>query len=79
MLTAPKGSQLYFTAFSITINHSCIDIYAHSCLKPFSIGLKAMCKQQNQCSNHEIQVLFEHGFGLKSADVIGQCDMKQNG
>ena len=41
---------------------ACIDIYTHICLKPFSIGLKAMFKQQNPCSNHEIHVLFEHGF-----------------
>ena len=58
-----------------TRSYSCIDIYAHSCLKPFSIGPKAVLKQQNPCLNHEIHVRFEHGFRLKSVDVIGQCDM----
>ena len=30
--------------------------------------LKALFKQRNPCSNHEIHVPFEHGF-----DIIGQC------
>ena len=47
--------------------------YMHSCLKTFSIWQKAMFKQQNRCTNHEIHVLFEHDFCLKSVDVIGQC------
>ena len=50
-------------------------VYARSCLKPFSIGPKAVFKQQNPCSNHEIHVPFEHGFRLKSVDVIGQYDV----
>ena len=33
---------------------------------------KAVFKQQNSCSNHEIHVPFEHGF---LADVIRQCDV----
>ena len=39
------------------------------------MGPKALFKQQNLCSNHEIHVPFEHEFGLKSVDVIGQCDV----
>ena len=35
--------------------HSCINIYAHSWLKPVS-------KNQNLCSNQEVFVRFEHGF-----------------
>ena len=34
-----------------------------------------MFKQQNPCSKHEIPVMFEHGFWLKSVDIIGQCDV----
>ena len=36
---------------------------------------KAVFKQHNPCSNHEIHVLFEHGFWLKSIEVVGQCDV----
>ena len=50
-----------------------IFIYVHSRLKPFSIRPKAVFKQHNPYSNHEIHVPFEHGFWLKSVDVIGQC------
>ena len=45
----------------------------HSCLKPFSIGPKAVFKQHNTCSNHKIHMPFEHGFRLKSVNFIGQC------
>ena len=41
--------------------------------KPFSVRSVAVIKQQNPCSNQEIIVPFEHGFWLKSVDVIGQC------
>ena len=44
---------------------SCINIYAHSCLKPLSNSLKAVFKQLEPCSNHGIHVLFELGFYLK--------------
>ena len=54
---------------------SCIDFYAHSCLKPFSTGPNAVFKQHNPFSNHEIHVAFEHGFWLKSFDVPGQWDV----
>ena len=44
--------------------YSCIDIYANSCLKPFSLRLKAVFKQQNPCSNYGIDMPFEHvAFG----------------
>ena len=46
-------------------HHSCINIYAHSCLKPLSNPLKAVFKQLKPCLNHGIHVLFEHGFYLK--------------
>ena len=45
--------------------YSCIAIYAHRCLKPFSIGPKTVFKQQNPCSNHEIHVLLNLGFGRR--------------
>ena len=56
----------------LNINHSsCLDIHAHSCLKPFSITRrKTIFKQQIPCSNHEIHVPFEHGFGLKSVVIM---------
>ena len=56
-------------------NYSCIDIYAYGRLKPFSVGQKAVFKQQNPCSNHEVHMLFEHGFCPKSIEVIGQYDV----
>ena len=46
-------------------HHSCINIYAYSCLKPLSNPLKAVFKQLKPCLNHGIHVLFEHGFYLK--------------
>ena len=55
------------------MHFSCIDIYAHSCLKPFSIQLEAVLKQQNPCTKHEIHTRFGHGFWLKFVDIIGQC------
>ena len=46
-----------------TLNQrSCIISYGHSSLKLFLNGPEAVFKQQNPCSNHEIHVLFEHGF-----------------
>ena len=45
----------WYVHFLYIKKNSCIDIYAHSCLKPFLIGRKP-------CSNHEIHVPFEHGF-----------------
>ena len=41
---------------------SCIKFYENSCLKLFLNGPEAVLKEQNPCSNHEIHVLFEHGF-----------------
>ena len=48
----------------------------YRCLKPFSIRLEAMFKQQNPCSNHEIHVPFEHGFWLKSVYVSSLVNAK---
>ena len=44
---------------------SCINIYAHSCLKPLSNALKAVFKRLKPCLNHGIYVLFEYGFYTK--------------
>ena len=41
---------------------SCIKSCEHSFLKLFLNGLEAVFKQQKPCSNHDIRVLFEHGF-----------------
>ena len=35
--------------------NSCLNTYVHSCSNPCS-------NEPNPCSNHEIYVLFEHGF-----------------
>ena len=54
----------------------CIDIYVHSsCFKLFLTGPKAVFKQQNPCSNNEINVTFEPGFWLKSVHIICQCEV----
>ena len=58
-----KSVQTPHTGLSNT--HSCINIYAHSCLKPLSNPLKAVFKQLKPCLNHGIHMLFEHGFYLK--------------
>ena len=34
-----------------------------------------MVKQQYPCSNNEIHMQFEHGFWLKSVNIIGHCHM----
>ena len=47
-------------------------VYAHSCLKPFSVRRKSVFKQQYPYLNHEI----EHSLiWLKSVDVIGHCEI----
>ena len=47
-------------------------VYAHSCLKPFSVRRKSVCKQQYPYLNLEI----EHSLiWLKSVDVIGHCEI----
>ena len=47
-------------------SYSCIDTYAHSCLKPLSNEQKSCSNNQNSCSKHEIRMLFEHGLYLKN-------------
>ena len=47
---------------STSNRRSCIKSYEHSCLKLFLNGPEVVFKQQNPCSNHEMNVLFEHGF-----------------
>ena len=70
-----EDNERILTLVTAMKDYSYIDINAHSCMKPFSIGPKAMFKQQNPCSNHQIHVPFEHGFWTRSVDVIVQCDM----
>ena len=60
----PNSSSQLRNFWSAPNIHSCIDTYAHSCLKPLS-NEQPVFKQPNPCSNHEIRVLFEHGFYLK--------------
>ena len=45
--------------------HSCIDIYALSCLKLLLNRPEAVFKQQSPCLNHKIRLPFEHDFLLK--------------
>ena len=47
------------------VKYSCINIYAHGCLKPLSNQGKAIFKQLKPCSSRRIHVLFEHSFYLK--------------
>ena len=56
-------------------NNSSINAYKHSCLKPFSNVLKAMFKQPNSCSNHEIHYrdqawfsVFKHSMDHQEGD-----------
>ena len=43
-----------------SVNHySCIEFIARSCLKTLSVRIQMI---KNPCSNHEIHVLFEHGY-----------------
>ena len=52
--------------------YSCIKFYKHSCLKLCLNGQEVVFKQQNPCSNHEIHMLFEHGFDLLKSQE-GPC------
>ena len=64
-----KNNFLTITSFiksSQQKEYSCINIYAHSCLKPLPNPLKAVFKQLKPCLNHGIHVLFEHGFYLQT-------------
>ena len=58
--------------------HSCINLYAHSCLKPLSNPLKALFKQLKSCLNHGIHVLFEHGFYLNILEKNDSARLLRN-
>ena len=51
---APYGQPRFQRSFSSKTNILAWEFVTRSCLKP-----------QNPCSNHEIHVLFDHGFYLK--------------
>ena len=65
VLSTQNGSEGQQNPYLASFCHSCINIYAHSCLISLSNGLEVMFKQWNPCSDHEIHELFEHGFYLK--------------
>ena len=49
----------------ITIIYSCIDIYAHSCLKPFSIGRKPCSNSKNHVQIMKFTCRLNMGFGRR--------------
>ena len=58
-------APLHSTTFhsSIMKKYSCIDIYAHSCLKPFSIGRKPCSNSKTHVQIRKFTCRLKMGFG----------------
>ena len=52
--------------------HSCIDIYAHSCLKPFSIGRKPCSNNKTHVQIMKFTCRLNMGFGRR------HCSMRRD-